>query len=438
MNAQDSFFKFINSCSELIDILEKKAGVTGFDALKSYLNFFKSNKIDLFKVNFKNLWEMLNDSFKLDEITDENVKKDCKDLRIQINASFISAKDHISDLRKSKKKECFYVHSNSQEQFFSRTLSEIFNDMNFVCAQYLTKYTEFKKKSFTDSSWEAELEELNELYKNTKEQMHKTFSQSLERLKSKELKIEARQRASLCPNIVGLQRIIGMSKPQKLIPKRAHLINNGRQMINQINEFIYRIGNFNAGLGLTSNTEAVRTTIDDFNQLVINSGSENDIKASLKKLKAFNKSLEIDFEKVQEKRNQTNKKVNEAIQKRREYESKQKDKVLENKKLDKLFSNTDSKKGNYTNVILSDETKPYLNQLNKLQREFGYSHPEYQAVARQFLEHVTANLKKKDSRLLMNQLKKANIVLKSANRIEIPAFLLNPEIFSQGSNSRAR
>ncbi|MBQ4634568.1 MAG: hypothetical protein IJB71_04395 [Bacilli bacterium] len=438
MNAQDSFFKFINSCSELIDILEKKAGFNNLDQIKQQLNFFTSNKIDLFKVNFKNLWKMLNDSFKLDEITDENVKKDCKDLRIQINASFISVKDHISDLRKSKKKECFYVHSNSQEQFYSRTLSEIFNDMNFVCAQYLAKYAQFTKKTFTDNSWETEFKELNELYEKTKEQMNKTLSQALERLKSKKVKIEARQRASLCPNIVGLQRIMETTKPKKPISKRTHLINNGRQMIDQINEFIYRIGNSNEGLELTTNMSEVKAAIQDFNQLVVNSGSENDIKASLKKLKAFNKSLEIDFEKVQEKRNQTNKKVNDAIQKRREYETKQKDKVLENKKLDKLFSNTDSKKGNYTNFILSDETKPYLNQLNKLQREFGYSHPEYQAVARQFLEHVTANLKKKDSRLLMNQLKKANIVLKSANRIEIPAFLLNPEIFSQGSNSRAR
>lgn len=457
----DNFKKFLENLSNILIYINEKDLTNGIQAesleiIKTLLNDLTKDEVNIIYYDFKLIKKLIEETIVLDKIEDEIKKKDCGYMIDMIQTVLDGIIERVEELKTTGITEYIYSRNSSvqyippaappaplefedQEQIYNQTLSELYTAMRQDCDEYLKKYISFSKKQFTTDNWEPEFNHLEALYAKTKTKMEKTFGQITGRLRNKECIIEVRQRALKTPNIISLQERIKNNPPKKpTIKINNPLIIKGEELSSQINEIIYRIGY----LPQNHDFNEVRSTsieaIKEFNILIASNPSNEALQTSISNLENLYQSLYQTFVNVEAERKKTQKQIDEALQKKLEYETNQKAQVLDNKKLNKFFYNNGTKIGKYTGFLLDKKTQPFLQELKRVQFEYGYGNSEYEAVAKQFLDQATNYLGKRKTKKLMKELKKANIVLSSANRIEIPAFLLDADILAHTSDGKKR
>lgn len=457
----DNFKKFLENLTALCNYLEEKNIVAesqnvNFEVVKSLLKDLSRDNINIIPYDFALIKMQIEEVIGLDNITDEAQKKDCEYMLSMIQAALDGIIERINEFKVAGANEYIYTKNpemqyippaqpptplevEAQEQMYTQTLSELYTAMRQDCSEYLKEYIAFNKKKFTDNSWEPEFNHLEALYAKTKTKMEKTLGQITGRLRNKECIIEVRQRALKTPNIISLQARIKNNPPKKpTIKIKNPLIIKGEELSSQINEIIYRIGylpqNHDFNEVRSTSIEAIR----EFNILIASNPSNEALQTSISNLENLYQSLYQTFVNVEAERKKTQKQIDEALQRKLEYETNQKAQVLDNNKLNKFFYNNGTKIGKYTGFLLDKKTQPFLQELKRVQFEYGYGNSEYEAVARQFLDQATNYLGKRKTKKLMKELKKANIVLSGANRIEIPAFLLDADILAHTSDGKKR
>ena len=485
----DNFKKFLENLTALCNYLEEKNIVAesqkfNFGIVKSLLKGLSQDNINIIPNDFALIKMQIEEVTGLDNIIDEAQKKDCEYMLSMIQTSLVSIIERLNEMKTNGVTEYIYssnpevvytppaqpptpLEVEAQEQMYTQTLSGLYAAMRQDCSEYLKEYIAFSKKKFTDNSWETEFQHLEALYAQTKTKMERTFYQITGRLKDKECIIEVRQRALKTPNIVSLQNRIANNPPKKpkvdvvdkqkrelklakksekkvknptrtKTPIKAELIARGEQLVNQIHEVIYRTGHLPYDNEFNENRLNSIIVIREFYHLTSTKAKKDDLQVVVDKLEKLYADLHKTFTKVEAARAEAQRKVDEALQRKREYDEAQKKKVLDNKKLNKLFFNHGKRIGKYTKFLLQKETQPYLKELKKVQFEYGYSNPEYQAVANQFVEYASQNLGKRKMKKLIKELQKANITLVGANRTEIPTFLLDPEVLAHTSDGKKR
>lgn len=491
----DNFKKFLENLTALCNYLEEKNIVAesqnvNFEVVKSLLKDLSRDNINIIPYDFALIKMQIGEVTGLDNITDEAQKKDCEYMLSMIQAALEEIIERINEFKAAGTTEYFYTKTpeiqyippaqpptplevEAQEQMYTQTLSGLYAAMRQDCSEYLKEYIAFSKKKFTDNSWEPEFQHLEALYAQTRTKMEKTFGQITGRLRDKECIIEVRQRALKTPMIVSLQNRIANNPPKKPKvetvqppkkrvskdaqpkPKRelkksslgdkkptkstkAEVLAKGEQLVNQIHEVIYRTGHLPYDNEFNENRLNSIIVIREFYHLTSTKAKKDDLQVVVDKLEKLYADLHKTFTKVEAARAEAQRKVDEALQRKREYDEAQKKKVLDNKKLNKLFFNHGKRIGKYTKFLLQKETQPYLKELKKVQFEYGYSNPEYQAVANQFIEYASQNLGKRKMKKLIKELQKANITLVGANRTEIPTFLLDPEVLAHTSDGKKR
>lgn len=485
----DNFKKFLENLTALCNYLEEKNIVAesqnvNFEVVKSLLKDLSRDNINIIPYDFALIKMQIGEVTGLDNITDEAQKKDCEYMLSMIQAALEGIIERINEFKAAGTTEYIYTKTpeiqyippaqpptplevEAQEQMYTQTLSGLYAAMRQDCSEYLKEYIAFSKKKFTDNSWKTEFQHLEALYAQTKTKMERTFFQITGRLRDKECIIEVRQRALKTPNIVSLQKRIANNPPKKpkvdvvdkqkrelklakksekkvknptrtKTPIKAELIARGEQLVNQIHEVIYRTGHLPYDNEFNENRLNSIIVIREFYHLTSTKAKKDDLQVVVDKLEKLYADLHKTFTKVEAARVEAQRKVDEALQRKREYDEAQKKKVLDNKKLNKLFFNHGKRIGKYTKFLLQKETQPYLKELKKVQFEYGYSNPEYQAVANQFVEYASQNLGKRKMKKLIKELQKANITLVGANRTEIPTFLLDPEVLAHTSDGKKR
>lgn len=484
----DNFKKFLENLTALCNYLEEKNIVkeeqqVDFTVVKSLVKDLSQDKFNIMPYEFDIMKKQIEDLVNLDSL-DEIHKKDCEYMLSMIQTSLVSIIERLNEMKTNGVTEYIYssnpevvytppaqpptpLEVEAQEQVYTQTLSELYTSMRQDCSEYLKEYIAFSKKKFTDNSWEPEFQHLEALYTQAKTKMERTFCQVTGRLKDKECIIEVRQRALKTPNIVSLQKRIANNPPKKpkvevaekekrelkldkkgekkvknltrtKTPLKTEIIAHGEELTKQIYDIIYRIGYLPYDHDFNKNRVDSLTFIRDFYHLVSSKAKKDDFQANIANLENVYAELHKTFIRVETARLEAQKKVDEALARKREYEEQQKKQVLDNKKLNKLFFNHGGKVGKYTGFLLQKETAPYLKELKKVQFEYGYGNSEYEAVANQFLDFAKQNLGRRKMNKLVKELKKANITLVGANRTEIPAFLLDPEILAHTSDGKKK
>ncbi len=485
----DNFKKFLENLTNLCNYLEEKNIVAesqkfNFGIVKSLLKGLSQDNINIVPNDFALIKMQIEEVTGLDNITDEAQKKDCEYMLSMIQTSLNDIITRINEMKANGIFEYIYTKTpeikyippaqpptplevEAQEQMYTQTLSGLYAAMRQDCSEYLKEYIAFSKKKFTDNSWETEFQHLEALYAQTKTKMERTFYQITGRLRDKECIIEVRQRALKTPNIVSLQNRIANNPPKKpkvdvvdkqkhelklakksekkvknptrtKTPIKAELIARGKQLVNQIHEVIYRTGHLPYDNEFNENRLNSIIVIREFYHLTSTKAKKDDLQVVVDKLEKLYAELHKTFIRVETARLEAQKKVDEALARKREYEERQKKQVQDNKKLNKLFFNHGGKVGKYTKFLLQKETAPYLKELKRVQFEYGYGNSEYETVADQFLDFAKQNLGRRKMNKLVKELKKANITLVGANRTEIPAFLLDPEVLAHTSDGKKK
>lgn len=457
----DNFKKFLENLSNILIYINEKDLTNGIqveslEIIKTLLNDLTKDEVNIIYYDFKLIKKLIEETIVLDKIEDEVKKKDCGYMIDMIQTALDGIIERVEELKTNGITEYIYSRNSSvqyippaapptplefedQEQIYNQTLSELYTAMRQDCDEYLKKYISFSKKQFKSDNWEPEFNHLEALYAKTKTKMEKTFGQITGRLRNKECIIEVRQRALKTPNIISLQERIKNNPPKKpTIKIKNPLIIKGEELSSQINEIIYRIGYLPQNHDFNEVRSTSLEAIKKFNILVASNPSNEALKTSISNLKNLYQSLYQTFVNVEAERKKTQKQIDEALQRKLEYETNQKAQVLDNKKLNKFFYNNGTKIGKYTGFLLDKKTQPFLQELKRVQFEYGYGNSEYEAVAKQFLDQATNYLGKRKTKKLMKELKKANIVLSGANRIEIPAFLLDADILAHTSDGKKR
>ncbi|MBQ4633778.1 MAG: hypothetical protein IJB71_00325 [Bacilli bacterium] len=295
------------------------------------------------------------------------------------------------------------------------------DDLKTLKNNYEKLKSKIIKAKKADILRECPLEEI-EKYLNTK--LHITD------LQKKEGRIERRQRSIKIPIPTKAKKAEAASKQEE----NASLIKmqeKAQKVISSIDNLIYRLGNQPYDNDIRRNAVAKSQEIQ---QLFGNAANIKAIADLTDELKKAEESLQLIFNNYESKRKSTDYYINEALEKQQQELRFQKEDVLDDDELNKYFYVKQKKrkdeivketpKGKYVKMLSAEETKPYLAQLKKLESELGRNHPEYQAVAQQFMDYARKKMGRSATKDLIKKLQNSNVILKSGNRIEIPKFLL--------------